>query len=100
MAIISDTRGVFYRLFTEARQLTTSNTSRFGADETVRSASIPELVRRPLRSEDLPQPDPIQPQLYTSPRERRLYIVLSVILGMNLLVIFGALTFFALAFHK
>ena len=66
----------------------------------VRSGPIPELVRRPSPSESLPLPYPIQPQPHTTRRERRLFIVLAIILGLNFLVIFGALTFFALAFRN
>lgn len=61
----------------------------------MRSGIIPELIRRPPLNDNLPTPDLAAPPI--SPRERRLYIALTLILGLNLLVICGAATFFALA---
>ena len=56
------------------------------------------LVRRQSSTEDRSPPDQLKP-LYVSPRERRLLLVLTLIVSLNLFVICGALTFFALIFY-
>lgn len=52
---------------------------------------MPNLVRYP------PAPISLEPLKLTS-RERKLYVVLAIILSLNLTVICGALTFFGLLF--
>ncbi len=64
------------------------------------STGIPDLVRRQPLTRNQPSPADLEAVRQISPRERRLYITLAVVLGVNLLVIFGLLTFFALALHK
>ena len=39
-------------------------------------------------------------QYSITPRERRLYVVIALILGLNLVLLCGALTFFVLIFRK
>lgn len=58
---------------------------------------MPELVRLQLSvvRQETPQED-----TKLTPRERRLYIALAVILSLNLSVICGALTFFGLLFRS
>jgi hypothetical protein len=60
---------------------------------------IPKLVRRRWTHDDLFLPDQMRPWYVTS-RERRLFFALTVVLSLNLLVICGVATFFALAFYK
>jgi len=57
---------------------------------------VPELVRLPLAivPSDIPSQD-----ARLTPRERRLFIALAIILSLNLSVICGALTFFGLLFR-
>lgn len=65
----------------------------------LRSATIPRLVRRPLPLENLPLLGDLPPRDF-SPRERKLYIALALIVSFNLLVLCGAVTFFALLFYQ
>jgi hypothetical protein len=52
------------------------------------AGDMPQLVRYP--QSELPEPTKL------TPRERKLYFLLAVLLSLNLSVIFGALTFFGL----
>ena len=42
----------------------------------------------------------VMPAFDVTPRERNLFFALTVVLSLNTVAIFGALTFCALAFHK
>lgn len=56
-----------------------------------------------MRYKRVAQRSAFEPEMnlpYVSRRERRLYVTLSVVLGLNFFVIFGALTFFALILHQ
>ena len=57
------------------------------------------LVRRQSSTEDRSSPDQLRSP-YVTPRERRLLLVLMLIVSLNLFVICGALTFFALIFYR
>ena len=58
---------------------------------------MPELVRLPMAI--VPPDIPSQDSRLT-PRERRLFIALALIVSLNLSVICGALTFFGLLFRS
>ena len=57
------------------------------------------LVRRQSSTEDRSSTDQLRPW-YVTPRERRLLLVLTLIVSLNLFIICGALTFFALIFYQ
>lgn len=60
-------------------------------------ALMPELVRPALA---IARQEAPSEEAKLTPRERRLYIALAVILSVNLSVICGALTFFGLLFRS
>lgn len=66
----------------------------------VETELIPELVRRrPFAS----SPEPVAEaavRAYPSPRERGLYVALTLVLSLNLVVLFGAVTFCVLVFRQ
>lgn len=74
----------------------------------LRIRAIPELIRRPakqnLPKKSLPEQMLAAPeQLHMrrmGPTERRYYIAFMVIASLNLMILCGAATFFALALHQ
>jgi hypothetical protein len=58
---------------------------------------MPELVRYPLTAAE-DELDQISSATRLTPRERRLYVALTIVLSLNLSILCGALTFFGLLY--